>query len=91
MVNTLTYQKITCEYQKKKHFIVHFFFRSRFIQIYYMVIMNVQSYNSLYGCRWVEFSRKSVAKSVANMLNGEQIGISFKQIMYFYFILTIFV
>lgn len=25
-------------------------------------------------CRWVEFTKKSVAKRVANMLNGEQIG-----------------
>lgn len=25
-------------------------------------------------CRWVEFSDKRVAKRVANMLNGEQIG-----------------
>lgn len=26
--------------------------------------------------RWVEFAKKSVAKKVANMLNGEQIGIN---------------
>lgn len=25
-------------------------------------------------CRWVEFTKKTVAKRVANMLNGEQIG-----------------
>lgn len=25
-------------------------------------------------CRWVEFTKKGVAKRVANMLNGEQIG-----------------
>lgn len=25
-------------------------------------------------CRWVEFTKKSVAKRVANMLNGEHIG-----------------
>ena len=27
--------------------------------------------------RWVEFTKKTVAKRVANMLNGEQIGINF--------------
>jgi len=45
-------------------------------------IDNLDSFNNSFryiilfiNCRWVEFAKKSVAKRVADMLNGEQIGI----------------
>ena len=43
-----------------------------------IVIGSIQLFDSCcLLCRWVEFTDKKVAKRVANMLNGEQIGMCF--------------
>lgn len=54
------------------------------------LVLVTDSILSLYVlCRWVEFTDKRVAKKVANMLNGEQIGkLLFKYTCFVYDILA---
>jgi hypothetical protein len=43
--------------------------------LYSLLVLDMSSYCCYNLSRWIEFAKKSVAKRVANLLNGEQIGV----------------